>query len=140
MMFQASQKLRTHDELAVYACFVATRCRAGRRHRPAGVVSEVEDALQPPGEDYDGLSRQVLARVERIETQLADAPANVEWIGGDRDVVVSADPAGRLAGLWLSPRCTTRYSAVELEDLLNSVLVAAGRTAGPGANFLRDAG
>jgi hypothetical protein len=140
MMFQASQKLRTHDELAVYACFVATRCRAGRRHRPAGVVPGVEDALQPPGEDYDGLGRQVLARVKRIDALLADAPANVEWIGGERDVVVSADPAGRLAGLWLSPRCTTRYGAVELEVLLNSVLAAAGATADPRLNFLADAG
>jgi hypothetical protein len=104
------------------------------------VVPGVEDALQPPGEDYDGLGRQVLARVKRIDALLADAPANVEWIGGERDVVVSADPAGRLAGLWLSPRCTTRYGAVELEVLLNSVLAAAGATADPRLNFLADAG
>jgi hypothetical protein len=140
MMLQVSQKLRTQDDLAVYARFVATRCRAGRRQRPACVVSGVEDALQPPGQGYDGLCRQVLARVKRIEALLAGAPANVEWIGGEDDVMVAADPAGRLAGLWLSPRCTTHYSAVELEGLLNCVLAAAGATAHPGLNSLRDAG
>ena len=86
------------------------------------------------------LGRQVLARVKRIEALLAGAPANVEWIGGEGDVVVAADPGGRLAGLRLSPRCTTRYSAVELRGLLNGVLAAVGATADPGLNFLRDAG
>ena len=140
MTSQVSQNLRTQDELAVYARFVATCCGSRRPQRLAGVAPAADDALQDSGEEHDGLNRQVLARVKRIEALLAGAPSNAEWIGGENDVVVTADPAGRLAGLWLSPRCTTRYSAVELEDLLNGVLAAVGRSADPGANFLRDAG
>jgi hypothetical protein len=139
MMFQASQNLRAQHELAVYARFVATCCGSRRRQRQAGMASTAEDALQSSGEEYDRLTGQVLTRVKRIQALLAGAPANVEWVGGE-DVVVSVDPTGRLAGLWLSPRCTTHYNAVELAELLNSVLAAAGKTAGPGVNFLRDAG
>jgi hypothetical protein len=139
MMFQVSQNVRAQHELARYARFVATCCGTQRRQRQTGMASTAEDPSQASGEEYDTLTGQVLARVNRIEALLACAPANVEWVGG-QDVVVSVDPAGRLAGLWLSPRCTTRYSAVELEDLLNGVLAAAGGTAGPGVNFLRDAG
>ena len=126
MMFQVSKNRRAQHELAVYARFVATCCGTRRRQRQAGMASTAEDALQSSGEEYDRLTGQVLARVKRIEALLASAPANVEWVGG-QDVVVSVDPGGRLAGLWLSPRCTTRYSAVELEDLLNGVLAAGGR-------------
>ena len=139
MMFQVSKNVRAQHELALYARFVATCCGTQRRQRQTGMASTAEDALQPSGEEYDRLTGQVLARVKRIEALLASAPANVEWVGGE-DVVVSVDPAGRLAGLWLSPRCTTRYGAVELEDLLNGVLAEAGGRAGPGVNFLRDAG
>jgi hypothetical protein len=124
LMFQVSQGHRTQDELAVYARFVATRCRAGRRQRPAGLVSGVKAASQSLGEDYDELGRLVRGRVKGIEALLAEAPANVEWIGGERDVVVTADPCGRLSSLWLSPRCTTHYSAVELAGRLNRVLAA----------------
>ena len=139
MMFQVSQNVRAQHELAVYARFVATCCGSRRRQRQAGMASTARDALQPSGGEYDRLTGQVLTRVKRIEALLAGAPANVEWVGGE-DVVVSVDPTGRLAGLWLSPRCTTHYNAVELEELLNSVLAAAGKTAGPGVNFLRDTG
>ena len=139
MMFQVSQNLRAQHELALYARFVATYCGSRRRQRQAGMASAAEDALQSSGEECDRLTGQVLARVKRVEALLAGAPANVEWVGGE-DVVVSVDSTGRLAGLWLSPRCTTRYSTVELEDLLNGVLAEAGGMAGPGVNFLRDAG
>jgi hypothetical protein len=139
MMFQVSQNLRAQHELAVYARFVATCCGSRRRQRQAGMASTAEDALQSSGEEYDRSTGQVLTRVKRIQALLAGAPVNVEWVGGE-DVVMSVDPTGRLAGLWLSPRCTTHYNAVELEELLNSVLAAAGKTAGPGVNFLRDAG
>lgn len=140
MILQVSQKLRTYHDLAVYARFVAACCRAGCRQRPAGVVSGVEIASQPPGEDYDELGRQVLARVQRIEALLAGTPAGVDWIGGEGDVVVAADPAGRLAGLWLSPRCTTHYSALELEGLLNGVLAAVDAIPHRWLNGLRDTG
>jgi hypothetical protein len=139
MMFQVSQNVRAQHELAIYARFVATCCGSRRRQRQAGMASTARDALQSSGEEYDRLIGQVLTRAKRIQALLAGAPANVEWVGGE-DVVVSVDPTGRLAGLWLSPRCTTHYNAVELEELLNSVLAAAGKTAGPGVNFLRDAG
>jgi hypothetical protein len=139
MMFQVSQNLRAQRELALYARFVSTYCGSRRRQRQADMASAAEDALQSPGEEYDRLTGQVRARVKHIETLLAGAPANVEWVGGE-DVVVSVESTGRLAGLWLSPRCTTRYSAVELEDLLNGVLAEAGGMAGPGMNFLRDVG
>ncbi len=79
-------------------------------------------------------------RAKGIEALLENAPANVEWIGGERDVVVTADPVGQLAALWLSPRCTTHYSAVELEGLLNRVLAAVGAMARPRQDGLRDTG
>lgn len=139
LMFQVSEERRTQDELAVYARFVTTRCRAGRRQSPAGFASGVVAASQPPGEDYDELGRRVRARVKGIEALLADAPASVEWIGGERDVVVTADLYGRLSSLWLSPRCTTHYSADELEGLLNRVLASVGATRHPGLDGLRDA-
>jgi len=139
LVFQSYAELRTPDELAVFARFVAGRCRAGRRQGPADSVSEVKAASQPPDQDRDKLDQRVRARVKGIEALLTDAPASVEWIGGERDVVVTADLYGRLSSLWLSPRCTTHYSADELEGLLNRVLASVGATRHPGLDGLRDA-
>jgi hypothetical protein len=140
MTVQVSHGRRGHDELDVYARFVATRCRAGPRQSPDDVPSGVEAAPQPPDRDHDELGQRVRLRAKGIEALLENAPANVEWIGGERDVVVTADPVGQLAALWLSPRCTTHYSAVELEGLLNRVLAAVGAMARPRQDGLRDTG
>jgi hypothetical protein len=139
MVFQVSQGCRTQNELDVYARFVASRCRDGLRQSPNDVVSGVKGAPRPPDQDHDELGQRVRARVKYIEALLAEAPANIEWIGGDRDVVVTADPCGWLSSLWLSPRCTTHYSVVELEGLLNRVLATVGVSPHPARNSLRDA-
>jgi hypothetical protein len=64
-----------------------------------------------------------MARVKRIEALLAYASATTEKVAGRSDLAVSVDTAGRLTGLWLSPRCMNLASAYELEDVINRVLV-----------------
>ena len=101
MTFQVSQGCRQRDELDVYARFVATRCRDGLRQSPNDVASRVMAAPQHPDHDHVELGHRVRTRVKGIEALLAGVPTNVEWIGGERDVVATADPSGRLASLWL---------------------------------------
>jgi hypothetical protein len=139
MVFQVSQGCRTQDELDIYARFVATRGRDGLRQSPDDVAWRVLVTRQHPVHDHDELGHRVRARVKGIEALLAAVKTNVECIGGERDVVATADPCGRLSSLWLSPRCTSHYSAVELQGLLNSVLASVGATPHPGLNGLRDA-
>ena len=85
-------------------------------------------ALQAVAQERDTLAGRVLARVKRIEALQAAARVNVECASGEGDVVLSVDSAGRLVGLSLAPSCTTGYINVELEELLNSMLSAAGKT------------
>ena len=140
MTFQVSQGRRTRDELDVYACFVATRCRGGHGQTPDDVVSGVKAAPRPPDQDPDELGQRVLLRAKGIQVLLDKATANFESSCGERDVVVTADPSGGLAALWLSSRCTSHYSAVELESLLNRVLAGVGAIAHPRQDGLRAAG
>ena len=134
MMFQVSQDRRPQHQLSVYADFVTRFCGSRRRQNRTGRVPLIPALTQRLSDDHDSLSRQLLARVKRIEDLLAGAPANVEFVGGQGDVVVSVDPAGQLANLWLSPRCMNLYRAADLEGLLNHVLATA--SVSDGANRL----
>lgn len=131
LRFELAHNLRTHDEVAAYAGFVATCC--GRHRRGIGPVAargESRGAVWPAGAPQEGgeLAGRVLARVKRIEGLLAAAPrTNVEFASNDGDVVVlSLDSTGRLVSVSLAPGCTVRYSAAELEELINGALGAAG--------------
>src|ERR1700734_1861674 len=66
MTVQVSHGRRGHDELDVYARFVATRCRAGPRQSPDDVPSGVEAAPQPPDRDHDELGQRGRLRAKGI--------------------------------------------------------------------------
>jgi hypothetical protein len=128
MMFQALKNRRAKREVAIYARFIAKCCSSRpRRQEGPAVTPAGAETRHVCGHTDDDVADRVLARLERIDALLADVPVDVRGEGG---VVVSVDPAGRLAGLSLAPHCTTRYSVAELEKLLNNALTAAGESTG----------
>ncbi|WP_142279498.1 hypothetical protein [Mycobacterium arosiense] len=130
MRVELAQEVRARHEVVAYARFVAAHC--GRR-RPGAVPVAAKEvrgaALQAAAREHDGLARRVLDRMKRIEALLAAAPVNLQSASDEGDVVVSVDSAGRLVGLSLAPGCTSRHTAAELEELLNSALGVAGASA-----------
>jgi len=124
MRMQVAQNMRTRAELAAYAAF-ADRCCGTRRRQRSAAITPVVDAMVTPYavQDHQRAAELVMARLKRIEALLADAPGTSERVGGRGDAVASVDAAGRLLGLWLSPRCMNLASAAELEDVINRVLV-----------------
>lgn len=80
--------------------------------------------------DYEAdaaLSRQVVERMERLSKLLEKLRSEWDGItvqasGGDGDVELSVDHAGRLMSLSLAEGCTHRYTNLGLEELINTAL------------------
>jgi len=124
MRIQVAQNTRARAELAAYAAF-ADRCCGVRRRQGSATRMPVVDATATlcRGQGHKRVAARVMARLKGIEELLADSPATIDRVGDRGDVVLSVDAAGRLLGLWLSPRCMNLASADELEDVINRVLV-----------------
>ena len=95
-------------------------------------------------EEAAELVRRNTERIERVEAMLAEmraqwAQVNVEATGGDGDVVLAVNHAGRLTALSLAEGCTVRYTHLALEELLNSTLREAVKAAKSEADAIGDA-
>lgn len=88
-----------------------------------------------PGYQADAdLTASVIARVERVQALLTKLIEELNEIdvtadSGNGDVILSVNHEGQLTSLSLADGCTTRYTHLALEELINTILHVAVKAA-----------
>jgi len=98
----------------------------------------------PEYEAHAALVRSAYERFERLQSRLEDLKAqwaqlNIEAQGGDGDVRLSVSHKGQLTSLSLAEGCTTRYTHLALEELINTTVREAVKAAAAASDAITDA-
>jgi DNA-binding protein YbaB len=97
----------------------------------------------PEYQAHAALVRSTYQRFERLHARLENLKAqwaqlNIEAQGADGDVKLSVNHKGQLTALSLAEGCTTRYTHLALEDLINTTLREAVKAAAAESDAITD--